>query len=80
MISKGITLIIISMLVFGVLNLIENMIHYTIGRNSDNNYYSKNNKKYLFNFPSGEDFIKIIITMIIFGLAQGIITEYIMKE
>ena len=74
MLSKGITLIIISMLVFGVLNLIENMIHYSIGRSY------KDNGKFLFNFPSGEDFIKIIIVMIVFGLAQGLITEYFMKD
>lgn len=73
MFSKGITLILISMLVFGVLNLIENMIHYNIGR-------SYGNEIFIFNFPSGDDFIKIIIVMIVFGLAQGLITEYFMKD
>lgn len=73
MLSKGITLIIISMIVFGVLNLIENMIHYSIGR-------SNNNGGFIFSFPTYEDFLKIIFVMIIFGLAQGLITEYFMKD
>lgn len=73
MLSKGVTLIIISMIVFGVLNLIENMIHYSIGR-------SYVNGGFVFSFPTYEDFIKIIFVMIIFGLAQGLITEYFMKD
>lgn len=74
MLSKGITLIIISMLVFGILNLIENVIHYNIGR-SYNSHDS-----FIFNLPTYEDFIKIIIVMVIFGLAQGLITEYYMND
>lgn len=73
MFSKGITLIIISMIVFGILNLIENIIHYSIGRS-----YSDN--KFFLSWPTYEDFIKIIFVMIIFGLAQGLITEYFMKD
>lgn len=74
MLSKGFTLVIISMLVFGVLNLIENIIHYNIGRES-------NSKKSIqITFPSGNDLIKILIVMIIFGLAQGLITEYFIKD
>jgi hypothetical protein len=75
MLSKGITLIIISMIVFGVLNLIENLIHYSIGRS-----YENGDKGFVFSFPTYEDFIKIIFVMIIFGLAQGLITEYFMKD
>lgn len=73
MLSKGITLVIISMLVFGVLNLVENIIHYSIGRS----YASEG---FIFNLPSWKDFVKIIIVMIVFGLAQGLITEYFMKD
>ena len=73
MLSKGITLIIISMVVFGVLNLIENIIHYSIGR-------SHGNGEFIFSFPTYQDFIKIIFVMIFFGLAQGLITEYFMKD
>lgn len=71
--SKGITLVIISMLVFGVLNLLENMIHYSIGR-------SHKNEEFIFSLPTYNDLIKIIFVMIIFGLAQGLITEYFMKD
>jgi uncharacterized protein YsxB (DUF464 family) len=70
---RGMNLIIISMLVFGVLNLIENMIHYNIGRSSDNNYFT-------FNFPTINDLIKILFVMFIFGLAQGILTEFFIKD
>ena len=73
MLTKGFTLIIVSMMVFGILNLIENMIHYNIGRSFGDN-------KFAFNLPSWEDFIKIICVMIVFGLAQGLITEYFMKD
>ncbi len=73
MFSKGFNLVIISMLVFGILNLIENIIHYSIGRS-----YTKNNL-YL-TIPNYNDFKKIIIIMIIFGLAQGLITEYYIKD
>ena len=73
MFSRGINLIIISMLVFGILNLIENLIHYNIGR-------SYSNDAFIFYIPTLNDFIKIISVMIIFGLAQGIITEFFMKD
>lgn len=75
MLSKGITLVIISMVVFGILNLIENMIHYSIGRS-----YNQEDGKFFFNFPTLNDFMKIIIVMVIFSLAQGLITEYFMKD
>lgn len=73
MLSKGIILIITSMLVFGILNLIENLIHYNIGR-------SHKDGVFIFNIPTYSDFTKILIVMIIFGLAQGIITEYFVKD
>ena len=73
MLSKGTYLVLISMLVFGVLNLIENLIHYNIGRSYENNGF-------IFNFPNFEDLMKIIFTMIIFGFAQGLITELFIKD
>jgi hypothetical protein len=73
MLSKGITLVMISMMVFGVLNLIENMIHYNIGRS-----YKSSELK--INFPSWDDFVKIIIVMIVFGLTQGLMTEFFIKD
>jgi len=74
MFSRGFDLIIISMIVFGVLNLIENLIHYNIGRSSNDNV------GFIFFMPTFNDFIKIICVMIVFGFAQGIITELFMKD
>jgi uncharacterized protein YsxB (DUF464 family) len=73
MLTKGANLVIVSMLVFGVLNLIENLIHYNIGR-------SHKNSEFVFNIPDTNDFIKIFFTMIIFGLAQGLLTELFIKD
>lgn len=94
MLRKSISLILVSMLVFGVLNLIENIIHYNIGRtsiNSDSDSDSDTeinidtntkmiNKKNYFNFPSFIDLLKILFIMVIFAVAQGLITEYIIQD
>lgn len=55
-----------SFLVFIVLNLIENLIHYNIGRNS--------NSRFEFMEPTLFDWTRIILTMIIFALLQGMFT------
>jgi len=49
MLSKGIYLVFISMLVFEILNFIENLIHYNIGR-------SHGNGGFIFYIPNSEDF------------------------
>lgn len=72
MYSKGMYLIIISMIIFGILNLIENLIHYNIGRS----YQSE----FKFNIPSFNNFVEIIKVMIVFGLAQGLLTEYFIQD
>jgi len=61
-------LFIISFIVFAILNIIENVIHYNIGKTS--------NKEFEFSNPTIIDWKKIIITMIIFALLQGILTMY----
>ena len=61
-------LFIISFIVFAVLNIIENVIHYNIGKTS--------NKDFEFSNPTLIDWKKIIITMIIFDLLQGFLTMY----
>jgi len=61
-------LFIISFIVFAVLNIIENVIHYNIGKTS--------NKDFEFSNPTRIDWKKIIITMIIFALLQGFLTMY----
>ena len=59
----------ISFIVFAILNIIENIIHYNIGKTS--------NKKLEITNPSKEDWEKILITMFIFALLQGALTLYL---
>ena len=61
-------LFIISFIVFAILNIIENVIHYNIGKTS--------NAEFEFSNPTRIDWKKIIITMIIFALLQGFLTMY----
>jgi hypothetical protein len=61
-------LFIISFIVFSILNIIENVIHYNIGKTS--------NKEFEFSNPTRIDWKKIIITMVIFALLQGFLTMY----
>ena len=61
-------LFIISFIVFAVLNVIENVIHYNIGKTS--------NAEFEFSNPTINDWKKIIVTMIIFALLQGFLTMY----
>ncbi len=60
-------LVIISALVFIFLNIVENLIQFTIGRKKDSKILEIIN-------PTRKDWIKIIIVTIIFALAQGILT------
>ena len=68
------------MIVFAILNFVENLIHYNIGIERTNNYNNKRNNKFKFYFPNFHDFLKIITTMVIFSLAQGILTELLIKD
>jgi len=61
-------LFIISFIVFAVINIIENVIHYNIGKTS--------NKEFEFSNPTRIDWKKIIITMVIYALLQGFLTMY----
>jgi len=61
-------LFIISFIVFSILNIIENVIHYNIGKTS--------NKEFEFSNPTRIDWKKIIVTMVIFALLQGFLTMY----
>jgi len=64
--QKNIHLFIISFIIFTILNIIENVIHYNIGKTSTHPFEITN--------PTLKDWKKIIITMIIFALLQGILT------
>jgi len=57
----------ISSLVFIFLNVIENYIHYNIGRN-------RNSKFIELSSPSKKDWIKITVIMLIFAVLQGAFT------
>jgi len=59
-----------SSMVFMILNLLENFIHYNIGRSHDKN-------KVEYKLPSSEDLVKIILVMIIFALLQAFLTYYV---
>lgn len=59
-------LFIISFLIYLVVNLFENIIHYNIGKYS--------NKKTHFDIPTRRDWIKIILVMVCFAALQGSLT------
>jgi len=65
-------IVVISSLVFIFINFFENIIHYSIGRNSD--------KETHIDIPTKEDFIKIVLIMCIFALIQGLLTYYFNKH
>lgn len=65
---KSTHLIIISFMVYIFVNLLENIIHYNIGKSS--------NKKVEFYLPTKKDWIKIAVVMCVFALLQGVLTVY----
>lgn len=65
--NKKLHIFIISFFVFIVLNIIENYVHYNIGRNRGVKYIKLSN-------PTKIDWMKIIIIMLIFAILQGIFT------
>ena len=60
---------IISFLVFIFLNIIENLLHFTNGR-------QENQKIFQLVMPKKRDWIKIVIIMIVFAILQGGITAF----
>lgn len=65
--TKSIHLIIVSFLVFIGLNILENYIHYNIGRNRETDYIQLST-------PTKAEWIKIIVVMICFALLQAFFT------
>ena len=59
----------ISMITYFVLNMVENYLHYNLGRT--------HGKTFTFTYPSFNEFVHIIIIMIIFSFLQGLFTDYI---
>ena len=62
--DKKIHIFVISFSIFIVLNIIENYVHYNIGRHT-------NSKNIVLSSPTKNDWIKIIIVMIVFAFLQG---------
>jgi hypothetical protein len=67
--------ILISMIVFLFINTIENIIHFSIGRNIDN----KNTANIKIEIPEVYDIIKIIFIMCVFSILQALFTYYGLK-
>jgi len=70
-------------MVFIVLNVIENVIHYNIGKyheghaiNTKGSHGSANVAGIYFTNPSQTDWVRIIVIMLIFAVLQGIFTSY----
>lgn len=61
-------IIVVSFFVYLFVNLFENLIHYNIGKFS--------NQETKLELPSQKDFVKIVVVMCIFALLQGILTSY----
>lgn len=60
-----------SFLIFIILNILENIIHYNIGKNHDAEYSS-----IVLSIPSSVDWLRIIVIMFVFACLQGGFTSY----
>jgi hypothetical protein len=68
-----------SFLVFIVLNLIENVIHYNIGKYHEGDHGNGNDRSiagFHFTNPSETDWVRIVVIMFIFAVLQGVFTSY----
>lgn len=65
--NSSVHLIVVSFVVYLVVNLFENVIHYNIGKFS-------NKENIVFEIPNKKDWVKIIIVMGVFALLQGLLT------
>ena len=67
-ISGKIHIIGISFVIYLCINLVENLIHYNIGKFT--------NKETKLDLPSKKDWFKMIVVMCVFALLQGLFTYY----
>jgi hypothetical protein len=69
-----------SFIIFIILNVIENVIHYNIGKYHDGHKNNTNNIENIagihFTNPSQIDWVRIVVIMIIFAVLQGFFTSY----
>jgi hypothetical protein len=61
-------IIAISFFVYLFVNFFENLIHYNIGKFS--------NQDTKLELPSQKDLVKIVVVMCVFALLQGVLTSY----
>ncbi len=79
--SGTLHIFVFSFLLFIVLNVIENVIHYNIGKYHDasisgGNSNGKTVAGFHFTNPSGTDWVRIVIIMFVFAVLQGFFTTY----
>lgn len=69
-----------SFLVFIVLNVVENVIHYNIGKFHDHGVSAGAGNGgiagYHFTNPSNTDWVRIIVIMLVFAILQGVFTSH----
>jgi len=69
-----------SFIVFIILNVIENVIHYNIGKYHEGNTGRINSGANIagihFTNPSQTDWVRIVVIMLIFAVLQGFFTSY----
>lgn len=63
-----------SIIAFTILNLVENLIHYNIGREQDRHTFSIH-----FNMPSLHDLVKLGVIMLVFAILQGVLVVILDK-
>lgn len=63
-----------SFIAFFILNFFENLLHYNIGR------HSNQNEVFDISPPTPKDCIRIFLVMIIFGILQGMFTLFLNKH
>ena len=68
---RGSHIVAVSFCVYLFVNLFENVIHYNIGRFS--------NEETQLELPNTYDFVKIVIVMCAFAMLQGVLTNYLEK-
>ena len=62
----------VSFFMFSALNLVENLIHYNIGRDADRESLAIQ----VLHMPSGYDIARIVCIMVVFGILQAVGTCY----
>jgi hypothetical protein len=74
--SNHIHIFIISMVVYIVINLVENTIHYNLGRNFEIEHI--HDTKFI--TPSSVDITRIISVMAVFAVLQGLFTAILTRR